>query len=102
MKKNTKLKTSYEKNDVEKNVKNNFDYKLNEWITYKWFENQNQNWMIRQSWINGLIIWRKWEMMRKTCRRIIIKIFKKKEVMWGFDILYLFDLSQSACCMIIN
>ena len=30
MKKNTKLKTSYEKNDVEKNAKNNFDYKSNE------------------------------------------------------------------------
>ena len=29
MKKNMKLKTSYEKNDIKKNVKNNFDYKSN-------------------------------------------------------------------------
>ena len=57
-KKNTKLKTSYEKNDVEKNVKNNFNYKSNKQITHKWFENQNQDWTIQQSWINDLIIWK--------------------------------------------
>ena len=46
MKKSTKLKTSYEKNNVEKNAKNHFNYKSNKWITYKWSESQNQNWMI--------------------------------------------------------
>ena len=29
MKKSTKLKTSYEKNNVEKNAKNHFNYKSN-------------------------------------------------------------------------
>ena len=102
MKKNTKLKTSYEKNDVEKNAKNNFDYKSNEWIIYEWFKIQNQNWTIQQSWINDLIIWKIWKMMKKICQQIITEIFNKKEIMWEFDILYLFDLSQLVFYMMIN
>ena len=39
--------------------------------------------------------------MRKTYQRIITEIFKKK-IMWGFNILYSFDLSRSACCMMIS
>ena len=58
--------------------------------------------MIQKSWINDLIIRKTWKTIREICQQFITEILKKKKIMSEFDILYSFDLSRFACCIMIN